>query len=117
MWWWPDFAAIDPAWLTLIGVVVAAAIGGTVSVLVARRVSSGSSATADATTIFAASESIRHYLHNENVELRERVAKLEEKDRQSSARIHTLEAQNLQQGHRIEDLEAELARLRGVIDD
>lgn len=109
MLWFPDFAAIDP-WLQLAGLVLAAVIAAGGSVLLARRVSSGSTATSDAATLWQAAETIRL----------EQRGRIEQQDREIDAlkqRVAVLESQNRDQAQQIHHLEAELARLRGVVGD
>lgn len=103
-----DFGVIDSAWLTTLGVIAAAMIGGFVSVLVARRATSGSTATSDAATLWNAAETIR-------LEQREHIEAQDKEIVHLKERVAVLESQNRDQAKRIHDLEAELAHLRGVV--
>lgn len=106
---WPlhDFAAID-AWLQAVGIIVAAFVAAGGSVLLARRASSGSTATSDAATLWNAAETIR-------LEQRDRIERQDREIGDLKQRVAVLESQNRDQAKQIHDMERELAHLRGVV--
>lgn len=80
--------ALSAGALQALGVLGVAAVTGVVTLLVARRSTSGSISTSDAATLWAESSSIRR-------ELRERVAVLEAENTNLRERVQSLESEVL----------------------